>query len=214
MEASAPLPIRHHAVISGTGRAGTTFLVQLLTHLGLDTGFAVADLELFAHARAGLESDIRTPDAPYIVKSPWFCDYADEVFARPDITVDHLFIPMRDLFSAAESRRFVVRSASAELAISDRENLDGSTVSGGLWHTSDPSKQEEVLQAQFYRLLLAASLTNTPVTLINYPLLTLDSEYLFKKLSPVLGDIEQSFFQQQHRAVVKPDWVHDFTTGG
>ena len=28
-----------HVVISGTGRAGTTFLVQLLTHLGLDTGF-------------------------------------------------------------------------------------------------------------------------------------------------------------------------------
>ncbi|MGO8710482.1 MAG: hypothetical protein ACLQUZ_00180 [Rhizomicrobium sp.] len=30
---------RHHVIISGTGRAGTTFLVQLLTALKLDTGY-------------------------------------------------------------------------------------------------------------------------------------------------------------------------------
>src|SRR6516164_482379 len=30
---------RHHTIISGTGRAGTTFLVKLLTNLGLDTGY-------------------------------------------------------------------------------------------------------------------------------------------------------------------------------
>lgn len=30
---------KHHIIISGTGRAGTTFLVQLLTELELDTGF-------------------------------------------------------------------------------------------------------------------------------------------------------------------------------
>ena len=32
---------RRHVVITGTGRAGTSFLVELLTHLGLETGFGV-----------------------------------------------------------------------------------------------------------------------------------------------------------------------------
>ena len=29
----------HKVIITGTGRAGTTFLMQLLTAIGLDTGF-------------------------------------------------------------------------------------------------------------------------------------------------------------------------------
>jgi hypothetical protein len=78
--------IRSHVVITGTGRAGTTFLVQLLTCLGLDTGFDINTMEVLptartAHigsmglspiARAGLEMDIRHAQAPYIVKSPFF----------------------------------------------------------------------------------------------------------------------------------------------
>ena len=32
---------RRHLVITGVGRSGTTFLVELLTGLGLDTGFHV-----------------------------------------------------------------------------------------------------------------------------------------------------------------------------
>jgi len=73
--------IRSHIVITGTGRAGTTFLVQLLTHLGLDTGFDVDTIDLSPIARASLETDIRDPNAPYIVKSPFLCDLAEEVVA-------------------------------------------------------------------------------------------------------------------------------------
>ncbi|MEK6322241.1 MAG: hypothetical protein AABN33_11210 [Acidobacteriota bacterium] len=67
--------IRSHVVISGTGRAGTTFLVQLLTHLGLNTGLDVNTMELYPIARAGLEMDIRDANAPYIVKDPFLNNY-------------------------------------------------------------------------------------------------------------------------------------------
>src|SRR5258706_14981308 len=69
---------RHHIIISGTGRAGTTFLIQLLTELGLDTGFPKG-LTLDLNSRAGMELDIRDPHAPYVIKSPWLCDYLDDV---------------------------------------------------------------------------------------------------------------------------------------
>ncbi len=108
-----------HIVISGTGRCGTSFLVELLTHLGLDTGFPLEKIERRKSkvARAGLEKDIRKPGAPYIVKSPWFCDYVEEVLARDDIVIEHVFIPMRNLHAAAESRRFVTAATIKSMSL-------------------------------------------------------------------------------------------------
>ena len=61
---------KNHIIISGTGRVGTTFLVQLFTALGLDTGFSDLASDVFANCHAGMEWDIRHPDAPYIIKKP------------------------------------------------------------------------------------------------------------------------------------------------
>lgn len=58
----------------------------------------------------GFEKDIRSNDCPYIVKNPWFCDYADEVFSRQGILIEHIFVPIRDLNAAAESRKFVTKT--------------------------------------------------------------------------------------------------------
>ena len=71
--------MKHHVIISGTGRAGTTFLVQLLTALGLDTGFDSPTSGIFENCRAGMEWDLRHPNAPYIIKNPWLCDYLHEI---------------------------------------------------------------------------------------------------------------------------------------
>ena len=62
----------HKVIITGTGRAGTTFLVRLLTELGLDTGYTRRNWsrDYFTHCDAGLEHDLAGPDAPYIVKNP------------------------------------------------------------------------------------------------------------------------------------------------
>jgi hypothetical protein len=49
---------KHHVIISGTGRAGTTCLVQVLTALGLDTGFADLTSAVHANCHAGMEWDI------------------------------------------------------------------------------------------------------------------------------------------------------------
>jgi hypothetical protein len=46
---------KHHIIISGTDRSGTTFLVQLLTALGLDTGFTDLTSPVFANCDAGME---------------------------------------------------------------------------------------------------------------------------------------------------------------
>src|ERR1035441_6686184 len=105
---------KHHLLISGTGRAGTTFLVQLLTELGLDTGFASSTDGIHAAANAGMEwqiEEIFKKTAPYVVKSPALTEHISEVLQAPDVVVDYMIIPIRDLFASAESRRANARTA-------------------------------------------------------------------------------------------------------
>lgn len=191
--------MRHHVVITGTGRSGTSFLVQLMTNLGLDTGFDkdTARSILGTEGRAGLEFDIRKNNCPYIVKSPWFCDYASDVLRDPEIRVDRVFIPIRDLEAAAESRRCVTRLNSTK---------------GGLWHTDSlqPGDQEQVLLLQVYKLVLALSSYHIPVAFIRYPKLIKAPSYLFRKLRPLLKDMALDDFLEVFNETVCPELVHRF----
>lgn len=125
--------IRSHVVITGTGRAGTTFLVQLLTCLGLDTGFDINTIEGDSIARAGLEMDLRDPNAPYIVKSPFLCDLAEEVLAS-SVRIEHAIIPVRQFDAAAASRAHVQKLTTGSADGKDR-------VPGGLWDTDEAHNQ-------------------------------------------------------------------------
>lgn len=193
---------KHHLIISGTGRAGTTFLVQLFTALGLDTGFTDPASDLNPNCDAGMEWDIRRADAPYIVKSPWLCDHLDEVLAGGRVRVDHALVPVRDLYAAAESRRDVARRT-------DKTLFDGD-VPGGLWHTDEPARQEAVLAEQLYKLIYALTERDIPVTLLHFPRLARDPEYLFGKLEFMLNGISRASFLGTYSRVARPELIHEF----
>ena len=191
---------KHHMIISGTGRAGTTFLVQLLTELGLDTGFKKGKSG-DPGSHAGMERDIRDPNAPYVIKSPWLCDYLDEVLQNGDIVVDQAIVPMRDLYAAAQSRREVTRKAQP----------GGSEVPGGLWHTRNPDEQETILVTQLYKLFFALAKHNVPLVLLLFPRLVKDPQYLYQKIGFLLGDIKYDTFLETFQKISRPELVHDFT---
>lgn len=203
---------RRHVVITGTGRSGTSFLVELLTHLGFDTGYQIDTLgnHKCERSRAGLETDIRKPGAPYIVKNPWFCDYATEVVDRADICIDHVFVPMRDLKAAADSRRTVTTQALNQMSFLERFQfrLRSAPVTGGL--TTSDERQELKLLSQIYELMLTLSRTMIPLTLMQYPRLVQDPAYLYCKLQPILGNITFSQFEDAFRKVARQELVHSY----
>ena len=194
---------RHHLIISGTGRAGTTFLIQLLTELGLDTGFTDTTSAIFPECHAGMEHDVRSPGAPYFVKNPWMCDYLDEVVQGGDVVIEHAIIPIRDLFAAAQSRRRVAGATDP--------TLYAGGIPGGLWHTENPGEQESVLAHQFYKIMYAIAKHDIPTTLLYFPRFVNDPDYLYRKISFALGDIGPATFLMAFEAVSRPDLVHDFT---
>jgi hypothetical protein len=195
---------RHHVIISGTGRAGTTFLVQLLGRLGLETGVGSAVITgVDPTANAGLECDIRRGDAPYVVKAPHLCDTLDEVLTDGDIVVDHAVVPVRDLYAAAESRRHVVQRSNS--------HLPPQLLAGGLFGTDDPAAQEAALATRLYQLIHTLAKHDVPTTLLHFPRLVEDPEYLFAKLQPVLPPgMEYVAFLEAFRDVSKPELVHRF----
>ena len=193
---------KHHVIISGTGRAGTTVLVQLLTALGIDTGFKDLTSGLFANCDAGMEWDIRQLKTPYIIKSPDLCDFLDDFLKGGKIEIDHAFIPVRDLFSAAESRRDVTRRTDTALY---RKGAPG-----GLWRTEKPEQQEIALANQLYNLIYTIAKWDVPVTFLYFPRFIHDPKYLYGKMEVVLKGITYEQFLEVFRQIVQPELVHDF----
>lgn len=193
-------------IISGTGRAGTTFLMQLLTALGHDTGFADINAVVDEESNAGMEYDLRHAAAPYIVKSPWICDYLEALLEeQPDIVIDHAIIPMRDLFAAAESRRDVMRRLGAD---DSQPN-----VTGGLWLTTTAAEQENVLTQQLYKLIHTLAKRDIPVTLLYFPRLVHEPQYLYAKLKSLLVNISYEEFHEAFSRTARPQLVHTFDAG-
>ena len=89
----------HRLLITGAGRAGTSFLVKYLAELGLDTHLEGPD---GASRRSGARRPrdlllLEQPKhLPYVIKSPWLTEYIDQVLARDDIAIDGVVIPVRE----------------------------------------------------------------------------------------------------------------------
>lgn len=196
--------MRHHVLISGTGRAGTSFLVQLLTNLGLNTGYTAGSFALDPIARAGLEFDARDANAPYIVKSPWICDYIEELLGDESVHVDHVIIPVRNFEAAAASRAHVQK---INTGIED----GAAPVPGGLWHTDKAVDQVGVLQQRFTRLVEQLVRHDVNMTFIWYPRLAQDAAYLRSKLANALPMPDAKTFDDVFAKTIRPDWVNKFS---
>lgn len=191
--------INTHILISGTGRAGTTFLLRLLGALGEDTGFSNPEKDMDPISLAGLEVDLLTVPMPRVVKSPFACEKLAVALEKRLYRVEHCLVPMRDLYSAAESRRRISRLHGKSGA---------NQVPGGIWDAETPEQQENELAHKFYHLMLTLARYNIPLTLLDFPRLVNDSEYLWTCLSPVFPKIGKSDFSSAFKDLVRPEWVH------
>lgn len=197
----------NHIIISGTGRAGTTFLVQYLTAIGFDTGYSIdeAIAKVDPISSAGLERGLTEGDLPYVLKSPWFAEYLESALASGRLKVACAIIPVRDLQGAAQSRRRVYREARAQ-------GFDPLSHRGSLWKTRDPSGQENVLTLLFYKLVESLVRHDVPIRLLTFPGFIESHHLLYGPLESLLTShgISKSASLRAHRELARPDLIHDF----
>jgi hypothetical protein len=179
-------PRRRHAVIAGTGRAGTSFLVRFLEHCGLDTGSQ--DVPINERARAGLEHSLFDEAAPYVVKDPWLFSYCDQLDEQ-QIGIDVLLVPVRELMAASTSRVLQERITMAEespWSTLPPSEVHGA-VAGGAVYSLDPVDEARLLAVGFHRLIHWATASGIPLILLEFPRIVQDADYLVDTLWPWLG---------------------------
>lgn len=191
--------MKRHVVIAGPGRAGTTLLVRLFGRVGLDIG--TPTWGYYEGARAGLETDLITPNAPYVVKKPdltWQLRGLLDAGTVEAAWIEWLVVPLRDLSQAAASRVAVsVRAGSAQAA-------------GGVILSRWPGRQQADLAKATYGLLETAALYEIPLVTLEYPRFARDSEYAWRRLQPVVGRVaDEATFVDAWSEVVDPDLVRD-----
>lgn len=203
-----------HLFIAGTGRAGTSFLVRLLTELGLETRLQRGgEAGWSAEAQAGLE-DLPLPGLeaalPHVVKSPWLSEVIEDVLADPRIRVEGVIIPIRRLEEAAASRVTLERQAihrkAPWMAMLPRAWTSWGDTPGGMVHSLAVLDQARVLAVGLHRLLEALVRADVPLVLLDFPRLATDAGYVAGKLAGVLG-VAPAAIAAAHARVARPDLV-------
>jgi hypothetical protein len=189
-------------VIAGTGRAGTTLLVQVLGDLGFDTGIKPgAHIEL--EARAGLEGNIRRPDAPRVVKAPGLSIELDRLLAAGTVAVEHVIIPVRDLDVAAASR---VRAAGY--------GRDPRARGGMIGRSKRAGAERAALAEWLAQLIVTVTKYDLPHTLLAFPRFAEDADYCFAKLGSLdpqngKGPLTVDDYRRVLTDRYRPDYVHE-----
>jgi hypothetical protein len=224
-------PGKGHIIITGTGRSGTTLLVQLFTALGFETGYTLEEaLNQLDHvSQAGLEhwiadtagqtimksplklgvpNYIPAEKLPYVVKSPMFATNLHALLENKVIQVKAAIVPMRDLLSAAESRRRVQHEA-------EQIGIDPNHVQGGLWDTRDPAAQESVLTRHFYEMMFTLVRFGVKTYCLDFPDFAHDSTRLFERLEPLLTEhgVQEHDVRRALSQIVRPSRIHRFDPG-
>ena len=189
-----PSLAQHHLMIAGTGRAGTSFLVRFLAAMGLVTHLAQSgEAQWDEAANAGLE-DIPIPGAfdslPYVVKTPLLSEIVDDVLQNPDIVIDAVIIPIRDLVEVAASRTILELQAIHQqhpwMAGLDRMVENWGVTPGGTMYSLNPVDQGRLLAVGFHHLIERLTKADVPIIFLDFPRLAEDPSYLFTKLQSVL----------------------------
>ncbi|WP_152535703.1 hypothetical protein [Bradyrhizobium sp. Ai1a-2] len=186
---------RGHIFIAGTGRAGTSFLVQYLTELGLETNLSRNGEHAFwdEAANAGLE-DLAIPttfaDLPYVVKSPWLYQHIGELIESNAVRIDLVIVPVRNLVDAATSRAVVelraVHQNAPWMTQFNKTWEHWALTPGGLLFSLNPLDQARLLAVGFHTLIEKLVRADIPILFLDFPRLAEDGAYLFSKLRPWL----------------------------
>jgi len=185
--------MRNHLLIAGTGRAGTSLLVRILDACGLETELSRRSGAVFwdENANAGIENvPIVGEDHPYVVKSPFSYQFMRELLARPDITLDNVLIPVRNIDEATASRvvldlrhRYEHLEFTSQLEDTWR---DWGVVPGGVTYSLEPLDQARILAHSFHRIIEPLVDREIPIHFLKFPRFVEDLEYLYRRLTPVL----------------------------
>jgi len=202
-------------IISGSGKSGTTFLMNLFTRLDLDTGFNVDTMDDYISQKSfgGLEWPMRGRKAidpsPRFLKNPSLCFDLLERAERWKWDIERVYLTIRPYGEVAAHRYWRNQDLNVEDCVIDDP--------GG--PVSDESRKLELQflnsltpeQVMYIKARKASSHvgymieqlldTDIPIHFIRFPRSVLDADYCREKLIDVVGHITEEKFKAVHHKV-------------
>lgn len=183
----------NRVIIAGRGRAGTSFLIWVLSELGLPTGLSSLECEnlIFScnclldldicQCKAGLELPM---NAAYITKNPIYSTRI-ETYLQSGIIFDYVYIPRRSFYQVAKSRE---------------RNGRGN---GGFWMASNVEDQEEQLMDIYTILISSLERNSIPYTILKFPMFVQNAIYCYEGLNFLMDrfDIEFETFSTAYKLI-------------
>lgn len=180
-------------VVTGTGRCGTSFLMQLFTALGLNTGYTTEEAEIAIRQIDGLNAGIEHGfdsdryQVSRIVKNPAFAQVHEMSRIVEGDGVDHVIIPIRKLRQTAASRAKMEKETHGHF--------------GGFWLEAHNSHEQATAHAVlFYNLIEYLTLHSIPFTLLHFPRIISDCSYGYEKLKDIFG-FSYSEYEAKHQEI-------------
>jgi hypothetical protein len=163
-------------LITGTGRCGTTFLIKLFTFLDFDTGFTKENYKKFIpmNCNAGMEKNYK--ENHYILKNPDFLINMNSIIQDNRIQIKYVILPIREYNSAAESRA-----------------SHGKSRGGLVWGAKDMLTQLVVFHKSMANYIRLMTIHEIPTIFLDFEKMTMDKNYLFNKLKPILDEKNVGF---------------------
>jgi hypothetical protein len=209
--------MKQHLLITGTGRAGTSFLVQYLHGCGLETHLSHhPKAKLYEGANAGLEDiPIRGRPLPYVIKTPWLFEFIERFLSRDDIRVDVAVLPMRDLVEVASSR-VTLEMRERYSSLNDIGVLEECTkwetwgkTKGGVVYSLNPIDQARILATGFHQVIHAFAKRAVPMVFLDFARMIEDGEYLYDQLRPYLPEsTTREAALALHQSLAAPELMH------
>ena len=218
---------KHKVIIAGTGRCGTTFLIQLLTLLGKDTGLVKRGGSWYSHIYQKVTVDsigqpikvIRRPPNPND-HGPWpiynhafragcelhisMSDSAQDVAGLPKYIKNPRFAWMLE----GLIEKGIISVEHIILPVRKLDSVAASKHEGRgptqKWYQSELTTLRSESARQLGELMTTLVTRELPYTTILFPRLAIDPHYAYCRLAPIIGDIEFELFEQVFRSLSNP----------
>lgn len=180
------MPVKH-IIITGTGRAGTTFLIELINEMGEDCGPIKKEKNDFEkEKRAGKEWRLYNLEdfdrSPRVLKSPSYVHWLKKAHDK----IEHLIVPVRDLGVVVKSR------------VGEHLFLEG---------PRDSKSQEKEAAYMLGLVVEAMVIKDIPTTFAKFPKMVESYDYLWNKLSPIFPSWELEDFKKAFKMLAEPEMI-------
>jgi len=151
-------------LITGTGRAGTTFLMRIFTLLEFNTGYDLKKLNDYIdiNCKAGMERKLDAFNNVDVIKSPWLYDKINII--SKSFNYLEVLVPVRDSIEAGKSR------------------INNGYGDGGLWYATNLNEQVDFYHKVIDTINNDCTKNDIKLIYIEFDKFTTDIEYCYDAL--------------------------------